>query len=61
MGVQQLKLKLTAALEAVKADERLQETATLDTNAPLALVQVQLESQMRTLRWVLKLMEDDNG
>jgi transcription elongation factor Elf1 len=49
---------INKAIEAVRADDRLKETVTIEENAPLALTQVQLETQIGTLRWVLKIMQD---
>lgn len=49
-------------LAVVEADERLgYPTANVQTNAPLALVQLSLESHRDSLRWVLKTLEDGNG
>ncbi len=46
----------------IEGDERLHyPPANVAINAPLALIQVQLEATQATLRWVLKLMEADNG
>lgn len=42
-------------LEQIKQDERLSyPSATIDTNAPLALIQLDLESQIKILEWILK-------
>jgi len=44
----------------IETDDRYQrgkeKPATIDINAPLALVQLSLETQLKTLKWVL----DDN-
>ncbi len=42
-------------LEEVESDERLSyDTATIETNAVLALIQCSLEAERDTLRWVLE-------
>ena len=47
------------ALAKVEADERLHyPPATVDINAPLALVQVELESKRAILQWVLEGDDD---
>lgn len=46
--------EIRARLAVVLADKRLaQPTATVDINAPLALIQLELETQRDLLRWVL--------
>lgn len=46
--------EIRARLETVLADERLgYKTATVRENAPLALIQLELETQRDVLRWVL--------
>ncbi len=41
-------------LEKVEADERLHyPPATIQINAPLALIQLELETKQRILKWVL--------
>ena len=43
-------------LEKFESDERLQQpTATIQINAPLALIQLELETKVITLKWVLDL------
>lgn len=51
---------LNKAIESMEADERMRETVTIAENAPLALVQVQIEAQIKTLKWVLKNMRTVN-
>ena len=45
----------------IEADERYQsgqkEPATIAINAPLALTQLSLETELKTLRWVLSLLK----
>lgn len=46
-------------LAEIETDDRLQQAPALVTiNAPLALVQVNLQSFASALRWVLKILED---
>jgi len=44
----------------IEADERyqsgLRHPATIDINAPLALIQLEMETTIKTLRWVLSLL-----
>jgi hypothetical protein len=48
--------QIEARLKEIEADERyksgLKHPATLDENAPLALVQLSFEIERRTLKWV---------
>jgi hypothetical protein len=45
-------------LDSIEADERLYyKTATISSNAPLALIQLNLETQSNTLRKVLNLKQ----
>ena len=53
-----LQEQIEKRLAEIKADGRLKELVTINENAPLALVQVQLEGWMSALRWVLKIMKD---
>lgn len=45
----------------IEADERYQsgrkKPATIDVNAPLALIQLELETEIKALRWVLALLD----
>lgn len=51
---------ITKKLAELEADERLSyPVATVFENAPLALVQCGLENQVRTLKWVLKVLEGE--
>lgn len=53
--------QITERLAAYEADERGHyPTATIFENAPLALVQLGLETGKRELKWILKLI-DGNG
>lgn len=50
------KEEIEKKLAELKADERLYyPTATVFANAPLALIQLSLSSQINTLEWVLGL------
>jgi hypothetical protein len=44
-------------IQKVEADDRYQSglkmPATIDINAPLALIQLEMETRIKTLRWVL--------
>ena len=45
-------------LEELKKDERLYyKTADVFTNAPLALMQLSMETQVNTLEWILGLQQ----
>lgn len=47
--------EIQAKLAEIQADERLKgPTAVVDINAPLALIQLELETQIETLEWVLE-------
>lgn len=47
--------EVQARLKELEADERLsQPPATVDINAPLALIQLSLETEIRTLKWALQ-------
>jgi len=47
--------KIKKQLYKAKGDDRLKSpTATIVENAPLALVQLELETTIRVLKWVLK-------
>jgi len=43
-----------AKLAELLADERLDNTATIFENAPLALIQTEMEAQIRILLWLLE-------
>ena len=48
--------EISAALGIVESDERLHyKTATIVENAPLALIQLVLETKRNTLKWVLEI------
>lgn len=50
------KKEIKAALTAIESDKRLSyKTATIVENAPLALIQLELETQQATLKWVLEI------
>ncbi|MCK4501100.1 hypothetical protein KAU11_11430 [Candidatus Babeliales bacterium] len=52
------KKEIEEKLSAILADERLEyPTATIDTNAPLALIQLSLEMKKAALEWVLEKKE----
>lgn len=50
--------EIKAQIARVEADGRyqsgLKRPATIDTNAPLARIQLSFETQINTLKWVLK-------
>jgi len=47
--------EIRSAIAAIEKDRRLKaKPATLDINAPLALIQCNMEGQLEALRWVLK-------
>jgi len=47
--------EIRAEIERLEKDERYQAcAATIVENAPLALIQVEIESHIRALRWVLE-------
>lgn len=53
-----VKGQIEKRLVEIKADDRLEgPTATVFENAPLALMQLKLETMAQTLQWVLRLME----
>jgi len=45
-------------IQKIEADTRYQEglktPATIDINAPLALIQLEMETRIKTLKWVLR-------
>lgn len=45
---------IEASIEELKNDDRMAEPATVDTNAPLALIQVSIEGRIHALRDVLR-------
>jgi hypothetical protein len=48
--------ELRATLDSMEQDERLwYESADVNVNSPLALIQVHLQAKANTLRWVLKM------
>ncbi len=51
------KKEIEKKISEIEADARYQSgqnhPATVDINAPLALIQVSLETEIKTLRWVL--------
>ena len=50
------------ALDEIESDERLgYPTATVDVNAPLALIQCALENQRRALKYVLMALDKKDG
>lgn len=47
--------QIEAKIKEIESDYSLSEPkATIEVNAPLALMQLQAETQLKTLRWVLK-------
>jgi hypothetical protein len=54
------KKQIVGRVAELNADERLgYPPADVFSNAPLALVQVQLETEVRALKWVLKVLESE--
>lgn len=50
--------EIVARLAKIMEDDRLsQPPATIQINAPLALIQLELETKRDTLRWVLGLID----
>jgi hypothetical protein len=50
---------IKAEMSAIDADERFHyKKATVFENAPLALIQLEMETRMRTLKKVLALLEE---
>ncbi len=50
--------EVEAMVKEIKTDERLAAPpATVTVNAPLALIQLELQTKLRTLNWVLRLLE----
>jgi len=42
-------------IKLLESDERLKmPSATIDINAPLALIQLEMETKITTLKWVMK-------
>lgn len=49
------KKEIEDAIRKIENDERLKRpTATIDVNAPLALIQFGLKEQIKILKWVLQ-------
>jgi hypothetical protein len=59
---QSFRKKVEDALEEIEQDERLgYPTATVDVNAPLALIQCGLNAQVRALKYVLMVLDVKDG
>ena len=54
MEMKELREWIESAIEDLKNDDRMAEPATVDTNAPLALIQVSIEGRIHALREVLR-------
>ena len=54
MEMKELREWIEASVEELKNDGRMAELATVDTNAPLALIQVSIEGRIHALRDVLR-------
>ena len=54
MEMKELREWIESAIEELKNDDRMAEPATVDTNAPLALIQVSIEGRIHALRDVLR-------
>ena len=60
--LQELKKTIAGKMERLKGDDALQEkSADIVTNAPLALIQLELESRIAALRWVIAEIEKLQG
>jgi len=46
--------EIQSKLNSIRCDPRMHEAVTIEVNAPLALIQVQMEGQIQILNWVLK-------
>lgn len=58
--IELLKQQIGKAIAEIENDDRLPPpVATVFENAPLALIQVGLEQQLRTLKWVKSLLENE--
>ncbi len=48
------KEQIEEEIKKIESDERLSyPTATIDINAPLALIQLEMETKLKVLKWVL--------
>ena len=57
-----VKQQIEKAIAEIEKDDRLPPpVATVFENAPLALIQVGLEQQLRTLKWAKSLLENEGG
>lgn len=54
MEMKELMEWIEASVEELKNDDRMAELATVDTNAPLALIQVSIEGRIHALKDVLR-------
>ena len=54
MEMKELREWIEASVEELKNDDRMAELATVDTNAPLALIQVSIEGRIHALRDVMR-------
>lgn len=54
MEMKELMEWIEASIEELKNDDRMAELATVDTNAPLALIQVSIEGRIHALKDVLR-------
>lgn len=60
MEMKELMEWIESAIEDLKNDDRMAEPATVDTNAPLALIQVSIEGRIHALKDVLRKIELTN-
>ena len=54
MEMKELREWIETSIEELKNDDRMDEPATVDTNTPLALIQVSIEGRIHALREVLR-------
>jgi len=52
--MKELREWIEASVEELKNDDRMEELAIVDTNAPLALIQVSIEGRIHALKDVLR-------
>lgn len=58
MEMKELREWIETSIEELKNDDRMEEPAYVDTNAPLALIQVSIEGRIHALREVLRKMAE---
>lgn len=62
MTIEEIKTKVRAEIAELQADERLEgKQVSIDVNAPLALIQLEIETRISTLQWVLKQCREEES